>query len=206
MLIEVIVVGMIQANCFIVADTETKEAIIIDPGGDAPVIARRIESLGLKPKAIIATHGHFDHVEGIATLSKLLKVPTYAHKEDMFIIENIQKQGALFGVMIEETPKIDKELTDNMELKFGNLTAKMLHTPGHSPGSVSILIDDHLFAGDLIFARSIGRTDLGGGDYETLINSVNNKVFTLPEETKIHPGHGPDTTVGTEKQLNPFFR
>lgn len=206
MLIETLVVGMIQANCFLVADKATKKAIIIDPGGDAPVIVRRVNDLGLDVVAVIATHGHFDHVEGLAGVKEKISAPIMVHPEDIPLIKGMRSQGALFGISVAQAPPPDRLLNDGDEIPFGNLTAKILHTPGHSPGSVSVLVGNDIFVGDLLFAGSIGRTDLMGGDYDTLINSVVKRIFTLPAETVVHPGHGPDTKVGIEKRTNPFFR
>lgn len=197
---------MIQANCFLVADKVTKKAIIIDPGGDAPVIVRRVTDLGLDVVAIIATHGHFDHVEGLAGVKSKIAAPIMVHPDDIPLIKGMRSQGALFGIAVSEAPPPDRLLKDGDEIPFGNHTAKIIHTPGHSPGSVSVLVGNHVFVGDLLFAGSIGRTDLMGGDYDTLINSVTARIFTLPAETVVHPGHGPDTKVGIEKRTNPFFR
>lgn len=197
---------MIQANCFLVADKVTKKAIIIDPGGDAPVIVRRVTDLGLDIVAIIATHGHFDHVEGLAGVKSKIAAPIMVHPDDIPLIKGMRSQGALFGIAVSEAPPPDRLLKDGDEIPFGNRTAKIIHTPGHSPGSVSVLVGNHVFVGDLLFAGSIGRTDLMGGDYDTLINSVTSRIFTLPAETVVHPGHGPDTKVGIEKRTNPFFR
>ena len=197
---------MIQANCFIVADEATKKAIIIDPGGDAPVIARKIKSMGVEVVAIVATHGHFDHVEGLAGVKASIPAPIMVHPADLPLIRNMKNQGALFGINVTEAPAPDGELSDGQEIAFGNLKASVLHTPGHSRGSVSFLVGNHVFVGDLLFSGSIGRTDLTGGDYDTLINSVTKRIFTLPDDTVVHPGHGPDTRVGTEKRTNPFFR
>lgn len=206
MILETLVVGMIQANCYIVADEATKKAIVIDPGGDAPVIAQRIEKLGLDVVAVLATHGHFDHVEGLAGMKARFHAPIYAHPGDLPLIRGIRNQGLLFGIQVEAAPTPDVDFVEGMEIPFGNLKARILHTPGHSRGSVSILVGDRLFTGDLLFAGSIGRTDLEGGDYVTLISSVTQKVFTLPDATKVYPGHGPATSVGVEKRTNPFFR
>lgn len=197
---------MIQANCFIVADKLEKKAIIIDPGGDAPVIVRRVNDLGLDVVAVIATHGHFDHVEGLAGIKEKIDAPILVHPEDIPLIKGMRSQGALFGINVSDAPPPDRLLKDGDEIHFGSLTAKIMHTPGHSPGSVSVLVGNDVFVGDLLFAGSIGRTDLMGGDYDTLINSVQTRIFTLPPETVVHPGHGPDTKVGFEKRTNPFFR
>lgn len=197
---------MIQANCFIVADELTRKAIVIDPGGDAPVIAKKVEDLKLDVVAILATHGHFDHVEGLAGLKEKLHAPVMVHEADMPIILRMKEQAALFGVRANPAPQPDRYLTADEEIVFGNLKAKVIHTPGHSPGSVSFLIGSDVFVGDLLFQGSIGRTDLYGGDYDQLLNVVRTRIFTLPPETVVHPGHGPDTSVGREMRANPFFR
>lgn len=206
MIIETLVVGMIQANCFIVGDPATRKAVVIDPGGDAPVIAKRLKALELTAEAIVLTHGHFDHVEGAGDLKKLTNVPIIAHVEDVPLIKALPAQGQLFGLTVTPANVPDKTVKDGDEIPFGTLKLKVLHTPGHSPGSVSLVAGKDVFVGDLLFAGSIGRTDLMGGNYDTLINSVEKKVFTLPEDTVVHPGHGPDTSVGREKRTNPFFR
>lgn len=206
MLIETLVVGMIQANCFIVADELSRKAIIIDPGGDAPVIAKRVNDLKLDVVAVIATHGHFDHVEGLKGVKEKLGAPIMVHPSDLPLIKGMRSQAQLFGIAVSDAPPPDRLLADGEEIPFGALKAKVLHTPGHSPGSISLLIDNHVFVGDLLFSGSIGRTDLMGGNYETLINAVEKRIFTLPPETVVHPGHGPDTSVGVEKRTNPFFR
>ncbi len=205
MILEQLVVGMIQANCYILGDEDTREAVVIDPGGDVPVIVRHLEARGLETVAIVATHGHFDHVEGLAPLKRQTGAPILAHRGDLALIQGMKGQGLLFGVNVEAAPDPDRFLEDGDEIGFGSHGIKVIHTPGHSPGSVSLLTGNQVFVGDLLFAGSIGRTDLQGGDYDTLIRSVRTRIFTLPDDTVVHPGHGPATTVGTEKRSNPFF-
>ena len=206
MILETHAVGMIQANCYILGDEESREAIVIDPGGDAPTIVRSLEKANLKLVAILATHGHFDHVDGLGQLKKAVDAPIYLHREDLPLVESMGSQGAMFGVQIQQAPTPENFVAEGDEIRFGNLTVQVLHTPGHSPGSVSYRIGDKVFVGDLLFAGSIGRTDLPGGDYATLISAVREKIFTLGDTTTVYPGHGPATTVGTEKRTNPFFQ
>lgn len=206
MIIKNLAVGPIQANCFIVADDNTKKAVIIDAGGDASRILKTVEDMKVEVVAVVATHGHFDHVEAMGEVKKALGVQAYCHPQAVPLIKNVSSQASMFGMSAASVPQPENMLEDGDEVAFGDLKLRTVHTPGHSPGSVSYMINGNVFVGDLIFLGSIGRTDLMGGDYDTLINSVKDKIFTLPDETKIHPGHGPSTTVGDEKRTNPFFR
>ncbi|MBE0616573.1 MAG: MBL fold metallo-hydrolase [Proteobacteria bacterium] len=206
MILDIRPVGMIQANCYILGDEETREAVVIDPGGDTPLLLKSIEARQLKPVAILATHGHFDHVEGLASLKRATGAPVHIHKGDLPLIQGLTGQGLMFGVRVESAPAPDVFLEDGDTIGFGGYTLQVLHTPGHSPGSVSYLVDKSVFVGDLLFSGSIGRTDLQGGDYDTLLHSVRTRIFTLPDDTVVYPGHGPATSVSVEKRTNPFFR
>lgn len=206
MIVETLVVGMIQANCYLLADEASGEAVVVDPGGDTPVVLRALAARKWKPVAIVATHGHFDHVEGLAGMKEATGAPILLHRDDLPLVQGMRGQGALFGIQVGDAPPPDRFVADGDEIRFGAHALKVLHTPGHSRGSVSLAIDGHVFVGDLLFAGSIGRTDLAGGDYDTLIDSVRQKIFTLPDATRVYPGHGPATTVGYEKRTNPFFR
>jgi len=206
LILETLVVGMIQANCYLLGDEKTGEAVVIDPGGDVPVILRALEARKLKPVAILATHGHFDHVEGLAAMKRATNAPILLHRGDLPLIQGMTVQGQLFGLRVEAAPPPDRFVTEGDTLVVGGHTVSVLHTPGHSPGSVCFKVDKKIFVGDLLFAGSIGRTDLQGGDYDTLLRSVRDKIFTLPDDTTVYPGHGPETSVGFEKRTNPFFR
>lgn len=206
MIIKSLAVGAIQANCFILGDEKTKKAVLIDPGGDASRILKAVNDLKLDVVAILLTHGHFDHVEAMGEVQKALGAPTCCHAAAAPMIKKVSDQGSLFGMHVNPVPLPEKFLEDGDDVAFGELSLHVVHTPGHSQGSLSYIIDGNVFVGDLIFAGSIGRTDLSGGNFDTLIDSVKNRIFTLPDETVIHPGHGPSTTVGAEKRTNPFFR
>jgi hydroxyacylglutathione hydrolase len=205
-ILETLVVGMIQANCYVLGDEQSGEAVVVDPGGDAPKILRKLTDRKLKPVAIVGTHGHFDHIEALASLKRATGAPILVHKGDLPLIQGMTGQAALFGVRVEASPPPDRFLEEGDRIAFGGYALEVLHTPGHSPGSVSLRLEKTVFVGDLLFAGSIGRTDLQGGDYDTLIASVRQKIFTLPDDTLVYPGHGPETTVATEKRTNPFFR
>jgi hydroxyacylglutathione hydrolase len=204
-ILESLEVGIIQANCYILGDEKTREAVVIDPGGDVPEILNVLRTRNLKLVAIVATHGHFDHVEGLASLKRATGAPIMIHDGDLPLIQGLPAQGLLFGLRVEAAPPPDRLLQEGEQVSFGGLALGVVYTPGHSRGSVSLTIDKKVFVGDLLFAGSIGRTDLQGGDYDTLLDSVRKKIFTLPDDTVVYPGHGPATTVGAEKRTNPFF-
>jgi glyoxylase-like metal-dependent hydrolase (beta-lactamase superfamily II) len=192
-------------NCYILGCEQTRQAAVIDPGDEINTIVSKIKQNNLSLKYILLTHGHVDHVAQLARLKETIPAEVLMHADDRFLFETISMQAMMFGLPDPGNPKPDRFVNDGEKVKMGELEIGVLHTPGHSPGSVTYKVEDNLFVGDLIFSGSIGRTDLPGGNYETLINSVQTKIFTLQDETKIHPGHGPMTTVGQEKRFNPFF-
>jgi hydroxyacylglutathione hydrolase len=210
MIIESFVVGMLQTNCYLLGDNETHQAVVIDPGGDSERIAQRIQQLGLKLVAILNTHGHFDHIMDAWALQKRLGGEIYLHAKDKVIVQqSMAGMGSFFAPKHRLTgEKIDQNLEEGDSLVFGKIHMKVLETPGHTPGHVSFHLSDAgvIFVGDTLFSGSIGRTDFPGGSYDQLIRSVREKIFPLDGETVVHPGHGPETTVGHEKRTNPFFR
>ena len=205
MIFETLVVGPLAENCLIVGCEKTKIGAIIDPGDEAPVILKSVEELGLKIKYILLTHGHVDHLAEVQKIKDKLNTEFLMHEADSFLVQNASIQAAMFGLPDPGNPKPDRYLADGDTISVGELTIKVLHTPGHSPGSITFFVNDKLIVGDLIFSGSIGRTDLPGGNYEQLIKSVETNIFTFPDSTQIFPGHGHCTTVGTEKAANPFF-
>ncbi len=207
MLVQAIEVTEFMTNCFIVGDDETKEALIIDPGGDGPRVIKEIEKLGVKIVGIVNTHAHIDHIGANSLMKETFGVDIMMHKEEIPVLESASKIGRLFGLKIEQPPQPDSLLNEGDVIKFGKSHLKVLHTPGHSPGGISLVSDDgkYCFAGDTLFAGSIGRTDLPGGDYNTLISSIKTKIIPLGNHVKVFPGHGPSTTVEAESKYNPFL-
>ena len=206
MLIETVVVGPLQVNCYLVGCEKTREAAVIDPGDDVERINEVLRRTDLKPTKIINTHEHFDHVGGNKRLHESCGAEILTHKNSAAEVTRISSRALLWGMRVEDSPPVDRCLEDGETVKIGEtVELKVLATPGHSPGSISLVTPGAVFVGDLIFAGSIGRTDFPGGDYETLIRSVREKIFPLGDEVVIYSGHGPATTVGREKRSNPFF-
>ncbi len=193
-------------NGYIVSCSETLQGIYLDPGDEAPQLLQRVEEMSVQLVAIVNTHAHIDHISGVGLVKGKWDVPIYLHPEDETIYQNLPIQAERFGLQYPPAPPIDHYLEEGQELQVGHLGLKVYHTPGHSPGSVSLEVEEHVFCGDVIFAGSIGRTDLPGGHYETLMESIHRKVLPLGDEKILYPGHGPETTIGREKQqrFNPF--
>ncbi|SHI51737.1 Glyoxylase, beta-lactamase superfamily II [Geosporobacter subterraneus DSM 17957] len=204
MLIERIPAGVYAANCYVITCEETGKAAIIDPGGDAKDILKFIENQQLELSFILLTHGHGDHIGGVADILSLKKVPVYIHREDAYLLSDADKNLSSFmsGPKIEV--EADRLLEDQEIIELGKLKLKILHTPGHTLGSICVFVEDVVFTGDTLFANSIGRTDLEGGSFKSIIQSILLKLFTLPDETKVMPGHGPASTISIEKLTNPF--
>ncbi len=207
MILEGFPVGPIQANCYIVGEETSGKGVVIDPGDEAERILGRIREHDLTIEVIFNTHGHFDHVGGNKRLKEATGAQIAIHPEDAHYLSKLSESAAVWGMFAENSPPPDMLLEDGQIVEVGGLLFKVLHTPGHTPGSVSLLLESArlVFTGDLIFMGSIGRTDFPGGDYATLINSVRTKIFTLEDDFRILSGHGPVTTVGNEKRYNPFF-
>ena len=198
-------VGPLACNCYIVGDRATGEAILIDPGGDADEIAEAIAAAGIRITAIVATHAHFDHIIAAERLRALTGAPFYLHDGDRALLDWMQTSGRLFlGVELPPPPEVDRTAAEGDILSAGGLSLEVMHTPGHSPGSLSLVGDDAIFSGDTLFSRSIGRTDLPGGDATTLLQVIAAKLFPFDDDVEVYPGHGPSTTIGEERRFNPF--
>jgi len=193
-------------NGYIVACPETRHAIYIDPGDEAPQLLEWLAQKELELKAVFNTHGHLDHVCGNRTVKERYDVPIFLHQEDEFIYEALSDQAAWFGLNYPPGPPVDRYFTDRERLPVGNLHFCVHHTPGHSPGSVTLEVEDLLFCGDLIFAGAVGRTDLPGGSHPQLIQSIRERILPLGDGKQLLPGHGAATTVGVEAETNPFLK
>jgi len=204
--IETLTVGPLAVNCYIVSDPESKEAVLIDPGSDSKRIINLIEVRKLKLKSIVNTHCHIDHIAEVKAIQDHFNVQFFIHKNELPLLNMLSDSDGLFGINVSGIPEVSEFLQPDDEIKFGNKTGKILFTPGHSPGGISLVIQNHVFVGDCLFKDSIGRTDLHGGNYDELITSIKTKLFTLPDDTIVYPGHGPVTTIEYEKRNNPFLR
>ena len=209
-------VGMLQCNCLIIGDPKTHEALVVDPGDEVERILGMLGRYKLKVQAIISTHAHIDHVGGLAKMHHYTGAPVMMHSDDLPLYHGLDEQAAFLGMRTPEVTEVDHLLKEGDTLPWGNFQASVIHTPGHTPGSVSLflpqqcgkvrLAQPQLLAGDTLFAGSIGRTDLWGGSMEQIMESLQQKLMKLPEETLVHPGHGSTTTIGEEKETNPFLR
>jgi hydroxyacylglutathione hydrolase len=208
-LIRTLTLGPIQANCFILGCEQTREAVVIDPGDEGDRILMSLAEEKLTVKAIANTHGHFDHVGANSEIKRVTGAPLMIHAQDAPMLGQLSQHAAAWGLKAEDSPAADRELADGDEILVGQeIRLKVLHTPGHTLGGISLYSENtgDVFVGDTLFAGSIGRTDFPGGDYNTLISSIRTKLFTLPDDVKVHPGHMHETTIGQEKRTNPFVR
>ena len=208
-------VGMLQCNCTIIGDPLTREALVIDPGDEVTRIMDLLGRHKLTVKAIVSTHAHIDHVGGLSKLHQFTGAPVLMHQEDLPLYQAMDVQAAFLGVPAPEITSIDNLLKEGDTLRWGDYQARIIHTPGHTPGSVCLyvpqeagtvtLVAPQLFAGDTLFAGSIGRTDLWGGSMDQIMDSLRGKLLQLPDSTIVYPGHGPATTIGNERHSNPFL-
>jgi len=207
MIFDVIVVGPLGVNCFIVGCEETKQAVVVDPGGDTDKILTRIQEHGLKVAAVINTHGHFDHVGGNRKIVEVTGAPLWIHAADAPMLGRVAQVSSMYGLAGENSPDADYFLNDGMLIPFGNLFVKVIHTPGHTPGGCCLYLEPQqtIITGDTLFADGVGRTDLPGGSYEQLVTSIRTRLFVLPDQVVAWPGHGPSTTIGHEKHHNPYL-
>ena len=206
MILEMLTVGPFQENCYVIGDGET--GAIVDPGDEATRIALAVEQTQLEIDRILVTHAHIDHVGAVGALADEYACPVLMHAEAEPMLEQLPTQAMMMGLRFGKVPTVDRYVEDEEVLEIGELRLRSLYTPGHAPGHLAFYIENEelLLSGDALFAGSVGRTDLFGGDMEVLLRSINERLLTLPDETRVYPGHGPKTTIGTERAHNPFLR
>jgi hydroxyacylglutathione hydrolase len=207
MIFETIVVGELGVNCYILADSETKEGIVIDPGADPQNILAAIKKSGIKVLYVLNTHGHFDHIGGNRSVSEATGGKLMIHKEDESFLSLASRSATMYGLKAEDSPSPAAYLAEGDIIRFGKHAAKVIHIPGHSPGGCCFYLENEgiLISGDSLFAESIGRTDLPGGSQALLVLSIRSKLLILPDGTRVFPGHGPASTIGHEKKFNPYL-
>jgi len=212
---EIIPVGWLQCNCHVVGDPDTREAMVIDPGDEVDRILDVIRRHGLTVKAVVNTHAHIDHVGGLRKMKEATGAPVQMHADDLELYQHLDVQAAMIGMPLPDKTDVDSFLRDGDTVRWGAYSAQVIHTPGHSRGSLCLHVPEtfaggegggKLFAGDTLFAGSIGRTDLWGGSFEQILRSIHTKLLALPEATTVYPGHGPPTTIAQERETNPFLR
>ena len=216
MILEMRAAPPFMKNGFVLGCESTREGIVIDPGDDVDLLLAAVAQHGLTIVAVLLTHAHLDHVTGVARASEALKVPVWLHEADNFLYEGVVQQGLMFGLQVAPQPRIDHFYAENQTLRFGEYEVSVHHTPGHCPGGVCLAVNGDprtqgptdrriLIVGDTLFAGSIGRTDLPGGDAGTLLRSIREVLFRFPDGTPVYPGHGEPTTIGQERRTNPFL-
>jgi len=197
--------GGFAQNCYLLVAADGRRAVIVDPGEESDTFLARIESEKVEIEAIWLTHAHIDHVFGVGAIKEATGAPIYLHPADRFLYDATPVQARSFGIQVDPLPPPDHELAHGDRLSLGDERLEVRLAPGHSPGSVCLVGDGYVLAGDVLFQGSIGRTDLPGGDFDTLINSIREQLLTLPDETRVLSGHGPPTTIGQERRTNPFL-
>lgn len=207
MLVQVFSSGPLQVNCYIIGDTNSNAVFIIDPGGCVKEIRKFIKTHSLKVEGVVTTHGHFDHVDGVAESTSLYKVDYQLHPNDVPLLDYVSEQAKMFGLECKHPGTPGRLITHGDRLQIGESEYRIIHTPGHSPGSICLYNQKQstLFSGDTLFRESIGRTDLPGGNHEKLINSIRTHLLILPEDTVVYPGHGPISNIAHELTQNPFL-
>jgi len=205
LILKALIVGPLETNCYILGDEKSEEAAVIDPGGDFEEIEKQLKKLKLKVKYIVLTHGHFDHTGALAQLKKATGAEVLIHVEDASMLSPTGQAQPFFMESGKDPCATDGTLKEGDKIQFGENSLEVLHTPGHTPGGISLLIDMMIFVGDTLFCGSIGRTDLPGGSFEQLIDSIKRKLLTKGDDYLIYPGHGPATTIGEERKDNPFL-
>ena len=205
MQIETIVTGRIEENCYVAMDESTHDAVIVDPGDDAPRIVDTITRMGAKPIAIVNTHCHFDHVGAVNAMRKQYNIPFYIHPEDRQMLEHAALSAQAFGMTVDQ-PEADRFIREGETFKVGESALAVRFTPGHCPGHITLVGDGFAFVGDVLFAGSVGRTDFPGTSWPVLAESIKTQLLTLPDDTLVLPVHGPSTTIGHERRTNPFLQ
>ena len=201
-----VIVGALETNCYLVYCPQSLGCAVVDPGAEAHKIFHLIAKKGLNPVIILNTHGHIDHIGANKDVKEKFNIPLCIHPYDKYMLENVHQSELSFFLEAKNSPSPDRYLEDGDTVEIGKSSLKIIHTPGHSPGSVSFLGDGFLLSGDVLFYGGIGRTDLPGGSWSELEKSIKNKILTLPDETTVLPGHGPTTSIGQERSLNPFIK
>lgn len=207
MIVEMLIVSPFQENCYVIGDEESMTGAIIDPGDEAARIALTVERVGLEISQIIVTHSHIDHVGAVAQLVDEYMCPVLMHEEAEAMLKTVPQQAMMMGMRFGKMPKVDRHVGDDEVLEVGSLRLRSLYTPGHASGHLAFLVEDEgiVFSGDALFAGSVGRVDLPGGSMEVLMRSISERLLTLPDETRVLSGHGPETTIGRERVANPFL-
>ncbi|MGI9051020.1 MAG: MBL fold metallo-hydrolase [Rubrobacteraceae bacterium] len=208
MILQMLTVGPFQENCYIIGDESSGVGALVDPGDEAARIAIAVEQTELEIGQILLTHSHIDHVGAVATLADEYSCPVLIHEEAEPMLQQVPNQALMMGLKFGKVPTIDGYIADEETLKVGGIELKSLYTPGHAPGHLAFYVEDEglVLAGDALFAGSVGRVDLPGGSMEVLMKSIEERLLTLPDETRVYPGHGPKTTIGEERESNPFLR